>query len=277
MDAQAEAWIRDHGEPTGPPELTHDRPWGSVWRVPTAGGPVWFKACAPVQAFEPRLTAALAGRHPTLLPDVLAHDDEHAWLLLGDLGAPIGIEDVTLDAYLELLPRYAELQLAEIAYAEEHLGHGVTDLRLEQLPDRYDRLVASELPLEVHEHEQLRAFAPHFRELCQELAAFGVPATIQHDDLHGNNLYAAATGTRILDWGDSSIAHPFFSFTQAYRHTPPEWHSAMRDAYLEPWGDHAACADLAIRLSWIAYVAGGSDVHDTRGFAVELREALAQI
>src|SRR3954452_8911242 len=106
MDAPAEAWIRSHVEPTGPAELTHDRPWGSVWRVPTAGGPIWFKACAPVQAFEPRLTATLASRHPTLLPDVLAHDDERAWLLLGDLGAPIGIGDVTLDAYLELLPRY---------------------------------------------------------------------------------------------------------------------------------------------------------------------------
>src|SRR5437660_7138514 len=40
----------------GPIETAHDRPWATVLRVPVADGVVWFKACAPVQAFEPRLT-----------------------------------------------------------------------------------------------------------------------------------------------------------------------------------------------------------------------------
>jgi hypothetical protein len=274
---EADAWIREHVEPTGPPELTHERTWASVWRVPTAGGPVWFKACAPIQEFEPRLTAVLAARHPGLLPQVIAHDDERAWLLLGDLGAPYTIAGMTLDAYLELLPRYAELQLAEAAHIDQHIAHGVPDRRLATLPDAFDMLVDADLPIEPHEVEQLRAFAPRFRELCAELDAFGVPATIQHDDLHGNNLYPDGRGTRVLDWGDSSVMHPFFSFTQAFRHTPAEWHAAMRDAYLQPWGAHAACADLAIRLSWFAYVAGDGVVTNPAVFAVELREALAQI
>jgi aminoglycoside/choline kinase family phosphotransferase len=248
-----------------------------VWRVPTANGVVWFKACAPVQAFEPRLTADLARRHPTLLPHVLAHDEERAWLLLDDLGTHYSIDRITVDAYLELLPRYAELQIAEAAHAGDHIAHGVPDRRLALVPDEFDKLVAAELPIEPHEVEQLRTFAPRFRELCAELDAFDVPATIQHDDLHGNNLYADATGTRILDWGDSSVAHPFFSFTQAFRHTPPEWHQAMRDAYVEPWNVPVACVDLAIRLCWFAYLAGPAIVDDRAAFAIELREALAQI
>jgi aminoglycoside/choline kinase family phosphotransferase len=274
---EADSWIREHVEPTGEPELVHDRVWGSVWRVPTAGGPVWFKACAPIQAFEPWLTAALASRHPTLLPDVLAYDDAHSWLLLADLGSHYGVEHMPLEAYLELLPRYAELQIAEAAHVDDHLAHGVPDRRLATLPDQFDMLVDADLPLEPHESERLRAFAPEFRELCAELAAFGVPETIQHDDLHGNNLYPSAAGTRILDWGDSSIGHPFFSFTQAFRHTPPDWHTAMREAYVEPWNVPAACPDLAIRLCWFAYVAGPAIVDDRLTFAIELREALAQI
>jgi hypothetical protein len=273
----ADGWIRGHVAPAGEAELVHERPWASVWRVPTTDGAVWFKACAPAQAFEARLTAELAHRHADLLPDVVAHDDERAWLLLADLGSPYLIAGVTLDAYLELLPRYAELQRAEAAHVDDHLAHGVPDRRLDLLPDALDRLLDTDLPLEPSEIDQLRAFAPRFRELCAELASHGVPASIQHDDLHGNNLYPHARGTRILDWGDSSVGHPFFSFTQALRHTPAEWHRAMRDAYAEPWGVPAACADLAIRLGWLAYVAGPAFADDREGFAVELREALAAL
>lgn len=246
-------WIREHVEPTGEPELAHDRPWAAVWRVPVADGVVWFKACAPVQALEPWLTAELAARHPTLMPDVIAHDDDRAWLLLGDLGTPIGIDDMTLDDYLELLPRYAELQQVEVAHADDQLAHGLPDLRPAGLPHGYDALASADLPLTAHEVKQLRDFAPRFRELCTELDAFAVPAAIQHDDLHGNNLFRHAGDIRILDWGDSSVAHPFFSFMQVFRHTPNEWHQPMLDAYADRWNAPPACARLAIQVGWFAY------------------------
>ena len=56
MDRAAEDWIRAHVEPVGVIELERARPWATVLRVPLADGVAWFKACAPVQAFEPRLT-----------------------------------------------------------------------------------------------------------------------------------------------------------------------------------------------------------------------------
>ena len=57
-------WIRAHVEPVGAIETAHERPWATVLRVPIAGGIAWFKACAPVQAFEPRLSAELYSRWP---------------------------------------------------------------------------------------------------------------------------------------------------------------------------------------------------------------------
>jgi hypothetical protein len=65
--AAADDWIRAHVKPVGAIETAHERPWATVLRVPLANGVAWFKACAPVQAFEPRLTAghrveALGGR-----------------------------------------------------------------------------------------------------------------------------------------------------------------------------------------------------------------------
>jgi hypothetical protein len=53
-------------EPVGAIQMWHERSWATVLRVPHAEGVAWFKACAPVQAFEPRLTAELSSRraHP---------------------------------------------------------------------------------------------------------------------------------------------------------------------------------------------------------------------
>lgn len=87
---EAEEWIRARVHPVGPLELEHDRPWSTVLSVPLANGVAWFKACGPVQAFEPRLSAELYARCPDLVAGVLAHDEERAWLLLADAGAPIG-------------------------------------------------------------------------------------------------------------------------------------------------------------------------------------------
>jgi aminoglycoside phosphotransferase (APT) family kinase protein len=39
--------------------------------------------------------------------------------------------------------------------------------------------------------------------------ATGVPATIQHDDLHDDNVFVVAQHPRLIDWGDAVIAHPF--------------------------------------------------------------------
>src|SRR5205823_5871632 len=127
----------------------------------------------------------------------------------------------------------------------DHLVHGVPDLRIATLPARYeDDLLGRDLPLEPAEIIRLRAFAPRFAELCTELAARDVPEAVQHDDLHGANVYLRGEGLRVLDWGDSSISHPFASLVVTFRFLeelnglrPGDgWFARLRDAYLEPWG-----------------------------------------
>ena len=257
----AEKWIRLHVEPAGVIETVHVRPWATVLRVPLVDGSVWLKACAPVQAFEPHLTAELCARWPDRVSDVLGCNEERGWLLLADAGTPVGALGNPPEAWLVALPLYAELQRGEAAYAHEHLAYGVPDLRLARLPERYDELLQLDLPLEPGEIDQLRRFAPRFVELCDELAAHEVPETIQHDDLHHANLYARHSRLRVLDWGDTSIAHPFASLVVTFRFleertglaaTDP-WFARLRDAYLEPWGGnlHDALA-LAVRVGTFA-------------------------
>jgi hypothetical protein len=248
-----ETWLRGHVEPVGRAELVFERPWAAIRRVPAAGGAVWLKECAPVQAFEPRLTAALAERWPDRLPRVIAHDDERRWLLLADAGERLGIGGDP-EPWLELLPRYAELQRGEAARVEEHVAAGVPDRRLVRFPELFEQALAAGLL-------DLRAFAPRFAELCAELAAAGIPETTQHDDLHGNNVFRDGGALRILDWGDSCVSHPFLTARVTFVHlflAPDDpWRARLRDAYLEPWGRPAELRgpfELAQRLAPFAHL-----------------------
>jgi hypothetical protein len=291
----AENWIRTHVQPVGAMETTHERPWATVLRVPLADGVAWFKACAPVQAFEPRLTAGLFARWPDRVGEVLGHDEERAWLLLADAGTPIGVFDNPPEAWLAVLPLYAELQHGEAAHAHDHLTHGVPDLRLATLPERYQEMLRRDLPLEGEEIARLRRFAARLAELCGELAGQGIPETVQHDDLHMANVYAQGGRLRLLDWGDASISHPFaslvvtFRFLEELNGLPPgdPWFARLRDAYLEPWGrDLAGTFALAIRIGAFAHVVAWSRQRDhlpeearlefDRWFPIVLRRAVAR-
>ena len=259
----AEQWIAAHVQPVGPIETAHERPWATVLHVPLADGAAWFKACAPVQSFEPRLSAQLAARWPGRVADVIACDEERSWLLLADAGRPIGsFGGNPPEPWLRVLPSYAELQRGEAEHRDDHLTHGVPDLRVAHLPERFDDLLRHELPLDPDELGALRRFAPRFAELCAELTARGIPETIQHDDLHMANVYVDTDGMRVLDWGDSSISHPFaslvvtFMFLEEVGGLVPgdPWFARLRDAYLEPWGPgHDDAFALALRVGAVAH------------------------
>jgi hypothetical protein len=194
---------------------------------------------------------------------VLGYDNERAWLLLGDAGEPLGFGGGP-EPWLSILPRYAELQRGEPARAVEHRDSGVPDRRIENFPSRYETMLARKLPLRAGELERLRASAARFRGLCHELAARGLPETIQHDDLHGANVYPRDIPPRFLDWGDSCVSHPFLTMYVTFLHLVEmegltrdnAWFARLRDAYLEPWGrpaDLQATFELAQRLGPFAH------------------------
>jgi hypothetical protein len=295
VDSAAEDWIRARVEPFGVIEQTHERPWANVLRVPLSDGVAWFKACAPVQAFEARLTAELHARWPDRVTEVLDHDDERGWLLLADAGTPIREFGNPPEAWLAALPLYAELQRGEAAHTHDHLAHGVPDLRVSTLPARCEDLLQHELPLERDEIRRLGEFAPRFAELCDELAAFELPETVQHDDLHMANLYLQGERLRLLDWGDASISHPFASLVVTFRFLGeitklPQgdpWFTRLRTAYLEPWGRGLVAAfALAIRVGTFAHTIAWTRQRDhlpeearaefDREFLIVLRRAVAQ-
>jgi hypothetical protein len=258
---EAESWVRSVVPATGPLELFQVEPWASVFRARVDSEVVWFKACAPHQAFEVPLTAQLSARW-SAVTEVLAHDVDRRWLLMADAGQPLGVLGNPPQRWLEILPFYAELQIGEIEQVGGHLAHGVPDLRLTNLSALYEDLLDAELPLETDEISALRAFHPRFDALCEELDGGRIGPSVQHDDLHMNNVYLRGDTLRVLDWGDSSIGHPFFSLFETFRFLVERnqlplddpWFARLRDAYLEPWGEgHLPTFDLSLRVGGLAH------------------------
>jgi hypothetical protein len=215
MTDEVHGWLDEVGVvATGPLQTIHERPWSTVLRVPTVEGDLYLKQEAPVQAFEVALTVTLASRWPDRVPEVVAADVERAWLLLRDGGTRIA-DAGTLEPFPRALQLYGELQVGEVGHVDELLALGLPDVRLPVVAAAYEPFFERDHGLSPEEIARLLAFAPRFRELCEELGAFGLPDSIHHDDLHQWNVFVRDGRVAIYDWGDSSIAHPLWSWLKA--------------------------------------------------------------
>jgi hypothetical protein len=279
--AEAEAWIREHAQVTGPIEQPHVYPWSTVMRVPTADGDFWFKATTlEVHGFEPTLTAILAEAFPDRVTELVAIDAERGWMLMRDAGTRLRelLERGDVRPWEEILPRYAEIQIAVSPRAGELLELGVPDERIAALPGKVEALLEDDGALMLEEsdelspaqRDELRRRIPELHALVGELEAFRIPETIQHDDLHDGQVFVDDGRLRLVDWGDSCVSHPFHTLTVtlraiAWRHglePGSEPLLRLRDAYLEPFGAPPAAAGLAYRtgtlaraLAWHRYLA----------------------
>ena len=276
--AGAEAWIRERADVTGELDQFHVRWWSTVIRVPTRREDLYFKAVANGFLFEPPLTAKLFELKPDRVTEVVDIDAGRGWMLMRDAGRrfrEVVLTRADLRHWELALPRYAELQLTAAPLADELLALGVPDSRLSVLPGQLRAVLAQPVRgLEPEEQERLLAALPKFEDMCRELAAYGIPETIQHDDLHDGQVFLRDGGYLFFDWGDSCVSHPFHSLTVALRANAATFElepggaelRRLRNAYLEPFGDLQEAADLAYwtgtvgrALAWDRFVRSGFD------------------
>ena len=258
---EATAWIRDRVAVAGEIEQPHVRWWSTVLRVPTRDGPVWFKATAPSYRFEAALVAALAEWRPGDGVPLIATDTERGWILMADGGTrlrEVFARDPDPARWAEIYPGYAQLQIDLAARREEMVALGVPTLPLDELApavhrvlDDSDALLLGEAEgLTSEQHERLRQI--DVGELADRLAAYGIPESLQHDDLHDGNVFLHDGDYRIFDWGDSVISHPFHSLVVGLRATAWKFKLEpgapvlvrLRDSYLEPWTAFASRSEL---------------------------------
>ncbi|MQW74708.1 phosphotransferase [Nocardioides sp. dk4132] len=263
----------------GPVEQPHVMPWSTVLCFPTGAGPVWFKANDASLHHEAGLVALLAARFPDRVPPLLAADPGRGWMLMADAGTRlrevIPVER-SLTRWYDVLETVARIQVGTLDAVEEMLALGVPDLRLPRLVERYDDLVRRlDVPA------RFRSATPYVAELVATLERHGVPAGLNHDDLHDGQVFLGTGRHLVLDWGDACLTHPFFVLSVALE-GQVAWGvddvegsvdiAPFRDAYLAPWAealpgtDLVAVTDAALRLGWAARAVNGhvaADPDDT--------------
>ncbi len=244
---------------TGEVELVRSRPWGAVWKAPSDHGWVYLKEPAPATAFEVPLYELLVRVVPDRVLHPIALQVEDGRLLLPDGGTVLG-DQVDRETLLARLPavvrQYAELQLELAPRVDEMLALGVADMRPARMADRFDEALDQASPATDEQAERLRdvdRLRAVFRAWCERLAAAPGAPTLDHNDLHGGNVFVDdAGGARFFDWGDAVVSHPFASalvlrsvvrwLQDVHVETPVE--RGTLDAYLEPFTSLAPRAEL---------------------------------
>ena len=247
------------------------RPWATVLRGDTSRGPVWFKACGPGTAFEVPLYE-LSHRHaPAYVLEPVAIDVERSWIVLPD-GGPILADDLDPDLVMrrlvDILPRYAELQLALAPHVGELLDIGLTDMGPAVLTERFEQalevvsayLARRGTAAEHATYERVVGQRAVVADWAERLATMPGGSSLDHNDLHAwNILYREVPGdveVRFYDWGDAVVAHPFASMMVGLGWLRRMWQLAdddprivrARDAYLEPFAALGSRAELVETL-----------------------------
>ena len=248
-------------------ERYHLSRWSLVLRTATSVGEVYCKAMLPLPTHEPALTQALARWRPDCLPQVLGADPARGWLLTlhaGERLREVLRSDRDIQHWYRLLPRYATLQVELAERVEALLALGTPDRRPVIIARDFAHLLNDPaalhldqpLGLSAGEQRRLQALAPRVTALCAELAGAGLPMTLHHGDLHDGNILVGHGRYVFFDWGNSCVAHPFFSlrtalksakFTFGWGDGAPEL-ARLRDCYLEPWTRYASHAHLLATL-----------------------------
>lgn len=274
---QAHDWIRAEAERnsiqlTGEIEQPHVYHWSTVMKVPSDQGMIFFKATAGETVYEIALTEKLAVWFPEDMPELIAVDPARGWMLMRDGGEQLRASiRPTKDVrpWEPVIGRYAELQIGLAKHVDEILALGIPDHRLAKLPALYSQLLTDEESLMIgqekgltaDEFQRLQNLRSRFESICADLAAFGIPESLDHGDFHDGNVLLKDGRITFFDWGDADVAHPFVSLRtffvsietslelDEYSYTPEM--ADLLERYLKPFQKIAVKDDLhnAYRLS----------------------------
>lgn len=254
---EALAWtvaqLRGKGTTTvGAPDQLRTGERSFLMRVRTNSGNYYFKAAPPMFGHEPELIAWLAERYPENSPEIVAIDAERGWFLQYEVnGSALPLNEVREEEeWYRAVRRLGEIQVDCVKQTAALRKLRVPHRGLEVLARRIPKLCGSAGAMMLGEPDGLRrgeidriaGLAPTLLALCEELASYEIPDSLEHGDLWASNILSTLAGPVYLDWSDSSISHPFFSLSQLMVEasgllpaTSTESRRRLRDSYLDPW------------------------------------------
>ena len=192
------AWAETVVTSAGPPQQVRSWNLSSIWRLPTADGPVWLKCVPPFFAHEPTVLRALAGSGR--VPSLLAADGHR--MLLADLPGRDGYD--ATDAERRAIADVLVALQADTATRLGELPGAVPDWRRAPLRAMVAAVVARHRP----HSERLAALVEGWDDRFDAVDACGLPDVLFHGDAHPGNARIGVEPPIIFDWGDSGLGHP---------------------------------------------------------------------
>jgi Ser/Thr protein kinase RdoA (MazF antagonist) len=103
---------------------------------------------------------------------------------------------------------------------------------------------------------RLRAHLPVVRRWAEEVAALGLPTTLNHNDLHENNVFDVDGRLRFFDFGDALVTEPLGVLLVPLNILAEKLHAdgddrrlwRVADAALDVWSDLVPARDLRAAL-----------------------------
>ena len=215
---EVETWVAEHLDdaPILSVEQVRIRPWSTQLRIETASGRYWFKALPPGAAYEAALHAVLAELVPDDVSGPVAVEAERGWILDADHG-PTWREErpATTADWCTLMSGVAGLQQRLVAHEDAIVATGLPDCRPARTVDLFDRFVTlfAELDpdhpchVDAGTRAELVEARPAVVDASVRLVGSALPVTLQHGDLHTDNVFDSPTGLRLFDFGDAQWAH----------------------------------------------------------------------
>ncbi|MFD2686345.1 aminoglycoside phosphotransferase family protein [Streptomyces phyllanthi] len=225
---------------TGPVEQRRTWNLAGLFRLPTAGGPVWLKATPHFAADEATVIDAFARVSPGLVPTVLGAG-EHRILL----------EHVPGEDCWRASPETAESGVRRFVAAQAELAAGrptgLRDRRDGPLAARVLDLLDGTVPLDITAEERSAA-----RELAGRwalLAECGLPDTVVHGDFHPGNWRADGGPPVVVDFADAYWGNPVLDALRLQDFLPEPARSAAARAWVGAWKTHVPACDPARALA----------------------------
>lgn len=240
--------------------VVRDMPWSKVSLFKTSKGLVYLKLMATPFVIEPKILQFLYKNVSTAVTEVIALNEQLSCFLMKDAGQvlrDIQKKKFQIQLFCNALKLQTQIQIASVPFVKSFILMGVNDWRLKKLPDLYGDFVTREHLLEAaglskYEIEMLQKLHPQVQNLCEQLSAYNIPETIEHNDFHDNNILIQDNCITINDWGDACVSHPFFSLATALNSAKRN-HDLQRtdsrylqaqNAYLEIWLDYGTIDEL---------------------------------
>ena len=250
--AEAAQWMQEQMTSAGYPDAEVPRIhhlWGVsvVLASASPAGTAFLKCSSDRFRHEARVTQALAVRSPGYFPDVLAIEPERGWLLMRDLAAP-ELGDQPESTWVLGLDALAGLQQLWVGRTDDLFAAGAESRPLCQLAEWVDSTVQNA--------ELMDRLGPDMRgdwlesaramvDACTTLDRIGPGASLTHGDFHPWNVVAGQNGTRIFDWTDAAVAHPFLDLvTYVMRTDDVALRRRLLQRYLQLWSDYFPPDDL---------------------------------